>query len=90
MAGDPVGIEPDEYWGNAVPCNVELLFVLARAGYGGSSLPRPEVVEGWKKDFMAVWEATIDGLEPSPDYKEERRTVLHRTFDELAGAARDV
>ncbi|MBL8717245.1 MAG: hypothetical protein JNL79_14760 [Myxococcales bacterium] len=25
MAGDPVALEPDEYAGVAVPCNVELL-----------------------------------------------------------------
>jgi hypothetical protein len=24
MEGDPVEIEPDEYWGVAVPCNLEL------------------------------------------------------------------
>nr|WP_243876598.1 hypothetical protein [Streptomyces sp. 846.5] len=33
MASDPVGIEPDEYWGVAVPANLELLSLLARQGY---------------------------------------------------------
>ncbi|WP_254898167.1 DUF4259 domain-containing protein [Kitasatospora sp. NA04385] len=86
MAGDPLGIEPDEYWGVAVPCNLELLHVLARAGYGHGSLPEAGVVEGWKETFMAVWERTIDELGPSPEYKEERRSVLNRTFDRLAEA----
>ncbi|MFC4508612.1 MULTISPECIES: DUF4259 domain-containing protein [Streptomyces] len=84
MAGDPVEIEPDEYWGVAVPANLELLSLLARQGYVGASLPEAEVVEGWKKTYMAVWESCIDDLMPSSGYKDERRTVLIRTFDELA------
>ncbi|WP_371661804.1 DUF4259 domain-containing protein [Streptomyces sp. NBC_00280] len=84
MAGDPVEIEPDEYWGVAVPANLELLSLLARQGYVGASLPEAEVVEGWKRSYMAVWEGSIDGLAPSSGYKDERRTVLIRTFDELA------
>ncbi|GAA1167779.1 hypothetical protein F4556_001129 [Kitasatospora gansuensis] len=88
MAGDPVALEPDEYWGVAVPCHLELLHVLAQAGYADDDLPEPGVVEEWKKTFMAVWERTIDNLQPSPTFKEERRSVLHRTFDQLADAAR--
>lgn len=84
MAGDPVGIEPDEYWGVAVPANLELLSLLARQGYVGASLPEADVVEGWKKTYMAVWEGSIDELEASAGYREERRAVLIRTFDELA------
>ncbi|MFI1422938.1 DUF4259 domain-containing protein [Streptomyces sp. NPDC020731] len=84
MAGDPVGIEPDEYWGVAVPANLELLSLLARQGYVGVSLPEVEVVEGWKRTYMAVWEGCMDELEASSDYKNERRAVLIRTFDALA------
>ncbi|MGC5343574.1 DUF4259 domain-containing protein [Streptomyces sp. DT24] len=87
MADDPVTLEADEYWGNAVPCHLELLYVLYRAGHTSPHLPRPDVIEGWKKDFMAVWEKTIDGLEPSPAFKRERRSVLNRTFDQLIEAA---
>ncbi|MFI5532912.1 DUF4259 domain-containing protein [Kitasatospora sp. NPDC051853] len=86
MADDPVAIEPDEYWGVAVPCNLELLHVLAQAGYARDDLPEAEVIEGWKRTFMAVWERTIDGLEPSPRFKDERRAVLNRTFDQLIDA----
>ncbi|MFH8469077.1 DUF4259 domain-containing protein [Streptomyces sp. NPDC017991] len=84
MAGDPVGIEPDEYWGVAVPADLELLSLLARQGYVGASLPEADVVEGWKRTYMEVWEGSIDGLEPSSGYKDARRAVLIRTFDELA------
>lgn len=84
MAGDPVGLEPDEYWGVAVPCNVELLCLIAEQHYVGATVPGAAVVEGWKKTFMAVWERTIDGLEPGPEHKERRRAELIRTFDRLA------
>lgn len=87
MAGDPVAIEPDEYWGVAVPCQVELLTALIGAGYTSDRGLKPAVVAQWKRHFMAVWEQTIDGLEPSPEYKVERRSVLARTFDQLAEAA---
>ncbi|MEU5402844.1 DUF4259 domain-containing protein [Streptomyces sp. NPDC005963] len=89
MAGDPVEIEPDEYWGVAVPANLELLSLLARQGYVGASLPEAEVIEGWKKTYMAVWEGSIDGLAPAPGHKDGRRTVLIRTFDELATLRRE-
>ncbi|MGW3292335.1 hypothetical protein ACWC9S_00055 [Streptomyces xiamenensis] len=36
---------------------------------------------------MVVWGRTIDGLEPSREFKDEGRAVLVRTFDQLAGAA---
>ncbi|MGW4233188.1 DUF4259 domain-containing protein [Streptomyces sp. NPDC004980] len=87
MAGDPVELEPDEYWGVTVPCNLELLLVLDRQGWVGVSLPSPEVIRTWQKTFLGVWERTIDGLEPKPAYKDERRAVLNKTFEDLAEAS---
>ncbi|WP_052852481.1 DUF4259 domain-containing protein [Streptomyces avicenniae] len=87
MAGDPVGIEPDEYWGVVVPCNVELLTALADAGHGAGSLPTPAVVEEWRRAYIDVWERTIDELEPTPGHRAERRAILDRTFEGLARAA---
>ncbi|MFE6871552.1 DUF4259 domain-containing protein [Kitasatospora sp. NPDC057692] len=86
MAGDPVELEPDEYWGVAVPCNLELLHTLVRAGHGAHDLPDAGVITQWKTAFMAVWERSIDGMEPAPGFKEARRSVLNRTFDQLAEA----
>ncbi|MEV7721814.1 DUF4259 domain-containing protein [Streptomyces sp. NPDC093108] len=87
MAGDPVGLEPDEYDGVAVPCNIELLALMGEQGHVGVAMPEPAVVEGWKGMFMDVWERTIDGLEPEQEYKEDRRAELIRTFDRLAALA---
>ncbi|MFE7506442.1 DUF4259 domain-containing protein [Promicromonospora sp. NPDC057488] len=84
MSGDPVGLEPDEYWGVAVPANLELLAVLARLDYVGALLPEAATIETWKRDYLAVWDSTVDGLGPSPEFRAARRAVLVRTFDDLA------
>ncbi|MEU2022062.1 DUF4259 domain-containing protein [Streptomyces sp. NPDC016469] len=87
MGGDPAGIEPDEYDGVAVLCNPELLLLLRERGWAGVSLPAPEVIRGRRETYMAVWERTVDGLEPADGFKDERRAVLAGTFDRLAEAA---
>ncbi|MEJ2578754.1 MAG: DUF4259 domain-containing protein [Kineosporiaceae bacterium] len=87
LAGDPVELEPDEYWGTAVPCNLELLCLLARQHYVGVVLPGSAAVAEWKATYLAIWDRTIDGLAPKPDFKEKRRAVLESTFDELAELA---
>ncbi|WNI24387.1 DUF4259 domain-containing protein [Streptomyces sp. ITFR-16] len=87
MSGDPAEIEPDEYGGVAVPCNLELLLMLDAAGWVGVTLPPAEVVRQWQESYMAVWERTIDGLGPSDAYRAERRAVLTGTFERLARAA---
>ncbi len=84
MSGDPVELEPDEYWGVAVPANVELRAVLARMDYVGVLLPEVTTIETWKSKYLAVWDSTIDGLEPTPDFRAARRAVLVSTFDDLA------
>ncbi|MFD3457460.1 DUF4259 domain-containing protein [Streptomyces sp. NPDC058691] len=83
MDGDPSGLEPDEYWGVAVPCNLELLHLLATQGWVGVTLPEAATVRAWKARYLAVWDATVDGLEPGADYRARRREVLVRTFDGL-------
>lgn len=87
MSGDPSGIEPDDYWGVAVPCNLELLHLVARQNYVGAVLPDPATIAAWKTRFLAVWDGSIDGLEPGPEHRAQRREVLVRTFDQLAELA---
>ena len=88
MAGDPTGLEPDEYAGVAVPCDIDLLCLIAEQRYVGAVVPEPAVAEAWKRTFMDVWERTIDDLEPTEGHKEARRAELNRTFDRLVGLAR--
>ncbi|MEU1623016.1 DUF4259 domain-containing protein [Streptomyces sp. NPDC005722] len=87
VAGAPGTLEPDEYWGVAVPCNVELLHLIAGRGWAGAVLPAAATVHRWKAAHLAAWDAAIDDLEPSPEYRAERRAVLVRTFDALAELA---
>jgi hypothetical protein len=88
MAGDPVELEPDEYWGVAVPCNLEILHLLARQRWAGVVLPDIAVVQAWKVTYLAVWDANIEELEPTAEHKTHRRAALERTFDQLAEAIR--
>lgn len=88
MAKEPSNIEPDEYWGVAVPCNLELLCLLAKQKWVGVELPEAETIAKWKATYLAVWDAKIDGLVPKPDYETKRRAVLVATFDDLEALAR--
>lgn len=88
MAGDPVELEPDEFWGTAVPCNVEMLAMFAEQRWVGVVLPEAATVAAWKKTFLAVWEASIDDLGPNAAWKKARRAVLVETFDRLAKECR--
>ncbi|WP_326562149.1 DUF4259 domain-containing protein [Micromonospora sp. NBC_01796] len=88
MSGDPVEIEPDEYWGVAVPCNLELLCLLSEQRYVGVELPSEQTIADWKQRYLAVWDDSIGGLEPTGDYVTQRRATLVSTFDRLAAEAR--
>ncbi len=90
MASAPVEIEPDEYWGVAVPCNLELLHLLAKQRWVGATLPPAETIAAWKATYLGVWDRAIDSLGPNPDYKGERRAVLTATFEKLEALAREV
>lgn len=89
MSGPSVEIEPDEYWGTAVPCNLEILHLLAQQRWVGVTLPDTDTLEGWKAKFLEVWDEEIDNLGPSRSFKKERREVLVRTFDQLLALVAD-
>lgn len=82
---DPSSLEPDEYGGTMVPCNVELLTLIAKQGWTGAELNAVAVsnVRVWKSVYMGVWEQSIDELDPKALWKIERRQVLEQTFDAL-------
>jgi len=78
MAGDPVELEPDEYWGVAVPCNLELLTLLSKQRWVGVMLPDVETVREWKTGFLAAYDGSDVGGSPA------RRAVIAATFERLA------
>ena len=84
MAGDAVEIEPDQYWGVALPANPEPPSLLARRVTWGRRCPGPRWSRGGRRRTWRCGRAASNDSAPSPGYKDERRTVLIRTFDELA------
>jgi hypothetical protein len=48
-----------------------------------------EVVERWKQTYLTVYDESIDGFDPTADYKVERRRVIATTFDRLIEQARE-
>jgi hypothetical protein len=87
MGGDPVELEADEYWGTAVPCNIELLALLAEQRWVGAMVPDAATVAAWKAKYLKIWESSIDALEPSPEWKAQRRAAIVATFDRLTAAS---
>ena len=45
--------------------------------------PEPAVVSVWRDKYLAIYDAQIDGMDPVPGYKEERRQVIVETFAKL-------
>jgi hypothetical protein len=41
-------------------------------------LPPPETIADWKKRFLGIWDACIDGLDPTPDYKRKKTGSYRR------------
>jgi hypothetical protein len=51
-------------------------------------LPRAQI-DRHKQRFLEIYDAGIDHVDPTPDYKENRRAVIEATFDTLARAVRE-
>ncbi|MEO7720119.1 MAG: DUF4259 domain-containing protein [Capsulimonas sp.] len=49
--------------------------------------PEPANVARWRTQYLAIYDAQIDGLEPDAEYKVERRQVIQDTFDKLEAQA---
>ena len=96
---EPASLEPDEYEADMVMANLEIIACLSEhLGRHEHSklgeflypcvLPSPETVAKWKQAYLAVWDGSIDDLEPKPEYKKKRRQVIAETFDRLERLAR--
>lgn len=49
--------------------------------------PEESRVKEWKEKYLQIYDEEIDGLEPAPGYKEERRKAIEATFDRLIAQA---
>jgi hypothetical protein len=50
--------------------------------------PEPSRIAGWRDSYLRAWDSYIDGLDPKPEYKEVRRTVIVETFNRLLKVAK--
>lgn len=46
----------------------------------GAAPPKPDLIEKWRENYLAVFDAQIDDFEPADGYKDKRREVIARTF----------
>jgi hypothetical protein len=75
------GMEPDEPVSFCLMCNIELMWLIGK--HAGLSMPEVNTVRGWKEKYLAVWDEYIDGLDPKPGFKAERRAIIVKSFDQL-------
>lgn len=58
------------------------------ADHCGAAPPKPDVLASWHSRYLTIYDNQIDGMEPKPEYKVERCTIIDRTFTELIDVSR--
>lgn len=61
--------------------SVEILILLCE--HCGALLPQEIDVAAWKRRYLEMYDAQIDGVSAAPGYKDKRRAVIESTFDRL-------
>ena len=61
--------------------SVEILILLCE--HCGALLPQEIDVAAWKRRYLEMYDAQIDGVSAAPGYKEARRAVIESSFDRL-------
>jgi hypothetical protein len=82
----PTSTEPDEYYGNVLPCIVEIIAALHQLS-GTAALPPPEVIADWRSKFLAVRNRALGGASAAID---PRRRAIRGAFDKLQELSRIV
>lgn len=85
VLADETRAELDEDGETLLMPSVELLALLCER-YNAEP-PRPSLVRQWCDDYLAVYDRTIDGITPSPEFKKDRRKAIENTFHWLTGLA---
>lgn len=55
----------------------------------GAAPPKSDVIESWRRQYLAIYDEQIDDLEPDPEYKVERRATIDTTFTQLVALAKE-
>lgn len=79
--------ELDEEGEGVLMPTLEMMSVLCE--HCGLGLPEVETLRRWKEQYLAVFDDSIDGLEPAEGYKEARRAMIEATFLKLEAQAYD-
>ena len=80
-ASDRAGVEDLE---QVMACVVVHLALHQHCGMGGPERPAAEAL---RTKVLEIYDREIDGLDPDPEYKTQRRTVLADTLDRYVSAS---
>ena len=56
----------------------------------GVAPPKPDIIEGWRSEYLAIYDDQCDCWDAAPGFKVERRKVIDDTFTELIQLATTV
>ncbi|HEY1391309.1 MAG TPA: DUF4259 domain-containing protein [Ktedonobacterales bacterium] len=79
--GDAARFHLDEDAEGELMPRIEILLALCDRCHG--VLDKRMDVAAWKARYLARYDEQIDDLEPTNDYKQQRRAVIADTFDRL-------
>ena len=82
---DDERIEPDEDGESLLMPSVEVLALLCER-YDAAP-PRPTTIRQWHEKYLAAFDAGIDAMKPTAEFKAARRRVIVNTFRWLEGLA---
>jgi hypothetical protein len=96
---NPELMQPDEDDSDVMMANIEILGALGRTigrtdkeAIGDMIFPFPyppaSEIETWKREYLKIWDAYIDGLQPQAEFKSARRKTITETFDRLIQASK--
>ncbi len=85
VVADAERLGPDEDGESLLMPAVEVLALLCER-YGAEP-PRPATVKQWHSKYLAAFDKGIDDMEPTPEFKTDRRRVIENTFRWLEGLA---
>ncbi len=85
VLNDAERLDPDEDGESLFMPSVDVLALLCER-YGAEP-PRPATVKQWHARYLAAFDAGIDRLEPTAEFKVARRRVIDNTFRWLESLA---
>jgi len=64
-----------------------IAFIAALVQESQCSPPDAARIRGWRESYLMIFDEQIDGLDPDPAFKIDRRRVIEHTFDRLIALA---